>query len=850
MNANIRCFKCAAVLADINSYSLHLRHVHSFSLCGRLGNERLQCAQDGCQRTFSIFSGLKRHIRLIHFAPNYAEVQPPEHLHNDGQHGNQRNFHPPDNALENDDNVPQDNHAAIAQVFNLKKSATQMICNLRSCPSMTGALVSSVIDGCESLISDITSHLKTEVVALLENLQLDVNSVPVQNLIDQFNVAPFDQLRSTSNQLDQFKNNLNYIEPEVINLGTRIDNVFNRSTMVYEPKVVQESIQYVSIISVLRLVLSNEDVKEAILNEPSSNDGFAKSFVDGNQFKNNPFLQAHPRAIRLQIYYDDIEITNPIGTKTGSHKIGAFYFTIQNLSYRRVSSLSNVHMFLLCHTADVTKYGFHRILERFMEDISKLESEAGINIQLINGQDFLLRGILNTLCADGLAAHQLLELLSPACRHFCRLCMVKREDLHNYQGHVVHQRRTRELFDEQVALVAENPAMSLQTGLNRDGRNSALHAANYFHASQNMVFDLMHDLLEGICQMELKFVLRKYICEDRIFSVQLFNRRVKSFIYGFPEHRNKPSANFNTASLNNISEHKVKQKAMQTWCLMRTFPFLVADKVADDDPHLELILLLLQIMEIVFAPKISPGQVEYLRLLITDHHLMMRKLFPGINLINKHHHVEHYPECIEESGPLGLYWCMRFEAKHQGLKRHAASCYNFINSPLTLARMNQVSQCAMWGAQNDWAEKVKCTRGTTIAVSSCLDPAHLTALGYANDALVFQTPSAFVCGVEVRKGLFVMNDDGHASNQSLPHFGTIQQILILNNGIGGQEAWLTIEKWKTVYFEEKLNSYLVRHIPERPIITINCSNLPYHLPIAPWNDYRSEKKYLSLRHVV
>lgn len=840
---NINCFKCPAVLADIHSYSLHLRHAHSFSLCGRLGNERLKCVQDGCQRTFSIFSGLKRHILQIHFAPHYAEVQPQVPLNQPvGQDVDQMNY-PPDNVIN-------DNPEAILPIFDARNSAAKMICNLRSCPTMTGALMSSMIDGCESLISDITHHLKSELVTLFENLELDMNNVQVQNLLSQFNVSPFDQLRSTSNQLDHFRNNLNYIAPEEINLGNRIDIMFNRSTLAYEPKVVQESIQYVPIISVLRLVLSNEDVKEAILNEPSSNDGFSRSFVDGNQFKNNPFLQAHPRAIRLQIYYDDIEITNPIGTKTGSHKIGAFYFTIQNLSYRRLSSLSNVHMFLLCHTADVSKYGFHRILNKFMEDIGRLESEAGINIQLINGQDFLLRGTLNTLCADGLAAHQLLELLSPACRHFCRLCMIKREDLHNYQGHVVHQKRTRELFDEQVALVAENPAMSLHTGLSREGRHSALHAANYFHASQNMVFDLMHDFLEGICQMELKFVLRKYICEDRIITVQMFNRRVKSFIYGFPEHKNKPTSNFNAASLNNISEHKVKQKAMQTWCLMRVFPFLVSDKVADDDPYLELILLLLQIMEILFAPKIAPGQVAYLQELIADHHLMFRNLFPDINLINKHHHIEHYPECIRESGPMGLYWCMRFEAKHQGLKRHAASCYNFINSPLTLAKMNQMSQCAMWGVQNDWAEKVRCSRGKTVPVASCLDPAHLTALGYAIDALVYHTPSVLVHGVELRKGLFVMHDDGHANVRNLPYFGMIKQILVLKNDIDDKEVWLTIDKWKTVCFEEKLNSYHVKREPEHTIVTINCSSLPYPIPIAPWNDYRSEKKYLSLRHVV
>lgn len=42
---------------------------------------------------------------------------------------------------------------------------------------------------------------------------------------------------------------------------------------------------------------------------------------------------------------------------------------------------------------------------------------------------------------------------------------------------------------------------------------------------------------------------------------------------------------------------------MQIWLLLRAFPFIVAQKIDKGDEHMNLILLLLRIMEIVLAPR-------------------------------------------------------------------------------------------------------------------------------------------------------------------------------------------------------------------------------------------------------
>lgn len=105
--------------------------------------------------------------------------------------------------------------------------------------------------------------------------------------------------------------------------------------------------------------------------------------------------------------------------------------------------------------------------------------------------------------------------------------------------------------------------------------------------------------------MLLQLVLNELVLVQRKFTVEYFNTRIASFNYGFVEMTNKPSANFIEAMLKK-KEHSLSQKRMQTWLLMRTFPFLISEKFdADENDFVGLIVDLLRIMELGFAPKIT-----------------------------------------------------------------------------------------------------------------------------------------------------------------------------------------------------------------------------------------------------
>lgn len=86
----------------------------------------------------------------------------------------------------------------------------------------------------------------------------------------------------------------------------------------------------------------------------------------------------------------------------------------------------------------------------------------------------------------------------------------------------------------------------------------------------------------------------------------------------------------------------------------------------------------------------------FLKQLIIDHHKLFKELYPDRRLIPKHHFMTHYPTMLIQFGPLSKLWCMRFEAKHNPLKRQAHAVCNFRNISKTLAYKNQVQQMYCW----------------------------------------------------------------------------------------------------------------------------------------------------------
>lgn len=197
------------------------------------------------------------------------------------------------------------------------------------------------------------------------------------------------------------------------------------------------------------------------------------------------------------------------------------------------------------------------------------------------------------------------------------------------------------------------------TGIKED---SCLNTLQYFHVTENTCVDIMHNILEGVAPLEIRLMLHHFIYKEKLFTLELLNKRISSFNYGYGNEKNKPSVILNQKT----SENAIKRTASQMWCLLQTFAFFVGDLVDKKSQHWNLFILLREICSIVFALAVTHGLAVFLKQLIIDHHTLFKQLFSK-NLNPKHHFMVHYPRMMVMFGPLSQLWFITFKAKHHPL---------------------------------------------------------------------------------------------------------------------------------------------------------------------------------------
>jgi len=67
-------------------------------------------------------------------------------------------------------------------------------------------------------------------------------------------------------------------------------------------------------LSSLRRQLRNPNVLYHVANPHSSTDGILRDDCDGTNTRNHPFVHLYPDALRIRLYYDDVELTEAIGS--------------------------------------------------------------------------------------------------------------------------------------------------------------------------------------------------------------------------------------------------------------------------------------------------------------------------------------------------------------------------------------------------------------------------------------------------------------------------------------------------------------------------------------------------------
>jgi hypothetical protein len=603
-------------------------------------------------------------------------------------------------------------------------------------------------------------------------------------------------------------------------------------------KKVEESFQYISIKETLKSLMKNNRFAKLLASEKSSPFGRYASYIDGSHFKKNAFLQAHKDALRINLYYDDVEVTNPIGSQSSVYKVACFYYTIQNSTSWYNSKLENIFVLAICYSTDLKKYGFQKILDIFLKEMQELESETGVSFY--NGNKLsTLRATLVSFIGDTLAAHDILGFSGPGSNLFCRECLISRQKF-SKKPTLMGKERKKKLHSRQLELLKESdyhPRTVKKYGLKE---NSVLNCLKNFHCTKSNVFDPMHDLLEGVVPFSLKCVLKHFIKQRKLFSVVQFNERVNNFRYGVIEKCNKPSPNFTMAMLNSKSK-KLKQKSAQTWLLLRVFPFLMGNSLKSEDfKYLELLSTLSKICAITFSPTLTDFHVCELDYLVRHYLTNFKKLFKEETMINKQHHLLHYAKNILLKGPIALYSCMRFESKHLSIKKQIVNAQNFINVPKSVAIRQSLLQ--------SFNIKYHCFTSPQTSSSSfqmissdILLCKNLIAEKLGQVPLyVKKVKNCLIRGIEFRPN-FVMYIVDDENETMYPTFVMIKEIIEL-----GKHLYFACNFVEIIKFASLYNAFEIEETTD--FILLEDSEIVDFKPVNIWKKYDSLEKYMNIKY--
>lgn len=257
--------------------------------------------------------------------------------------------------------------------------------------------------------------------------------------------------------------------------------------------------------------------------------------------------------------------------------------------------------------------------------------------------------------------------------------------------------RTIDLYNQECTAIEQAPTDVVQSDLQTTygvNKRSALCQLPEFDVTKQLPQDIMHTLLEGVVQYEIRLVLL-YFIESRAIALQRLNNAILNHNYGYSEMSDKPGP-LREAVFSGEERYKLKYNAAQARLFLRILPYILCPMVNTNDDHYTFLVELIEIVQLVFAPVIRLESIQYLKLLIKEHLNKFRELFPDKNIIPKQHYMLHIPGMIKHLGHLIRSSCFNFESAHKYFKELARK-QNFKNLPLSLAKRHQFLECSNFG---------------------------------------------------------------------------------------------------------------------------------------------------------
>ena len=822
------CWLCSSVTnaTTINMFIQHFNYRHAMNSVQKC---KASCCQLECARTFDNLHALRIHLKRQHPCDPYPtavacseEMLLPAGLLDDAEELML--------DCETSENPPLHQARDVTDISFVRDTLNDFIITLKA-KNVSQSVVNFTVQGIVDITLAVCQFMRDAVDVDNDSCELYAKKInEIENVVQDSSVV--DSVYKLKKYL-QDKRGL--VAPEEINLGNRTELRPCLPSLVNKPVIdfAAETMQYIPILKTLESVLKNTN-QFKLFECAKERDTVINSFTGVALYKLHPLRLIDPNFLQLHFFYDDFETVNPLGSKANIHKLGGLYMCIRNLPESINSQLKYIFPVVYCYSADAKKYGFDKILEPLLSDLKTLEQGVQMNV---DGNCITVHGAVVMWSGDNLGIHQLFgfsqNFQADKCCQFCYADRTQRQECFR---ECELQLRTKSNY--------ELDSLKDSCGKKEAGIVFRSSVANLgtFSIPDNICPDAMHDILEGCLQYELKLVLQHFILSDKDVKLSLsdFNSRMTLFCYGV-DQKNKPQPLTNDRL--HGTEKKLGMNASQAWCFGRYFCLLIGDLVREDSKHLELVHLLLDIMDIIFAPTVTHDMTYMLEELIAQHHALFCSLFPEHSLIPKQHFLVHYPSKIRQLGPCTQYWCMRFEGKHASAKDFGRVVRNYKNICKSIAWQQQVRHCIDWMSPVD-PVRIDVGPGEAVIPYSLNIP-DISILSKAQIPLydeVFVADHVKINGCMYMPGYVVVLN---YNEESLPIFGQISYLIIHR-----QICYLVVQNLITCQYSPHVHAYEVDFSDQYSVL--DCSQLLDAHPLSVVLGFGAygRSKYVVLRYDV
>jgi hypothetical protein len=367
--------------------------------------------------------------------------------------------------------------------FNMKKFQkfyTGFLLELRENHLLSQNIITSITSNFSLLFNIVLKMIKSTASGENAAKTAVVSVIKVEEIINEIVRTIEGAAKYEYQFIKSCKEFFQYEEPQKINLNESGDCGY----IIPIAKSIQNFLNKPDVIDLLI-----QNTNETISTTKKDND-LLLTYRDGKAAATNQSLEKNTNSFLLQLYSDEVGITNPIGPKKDEKKLLLFYYILDDLPPIIRSLLSSIGLVGICLSKLLINRSHRRIyFEAMIKGLNELQTK-GLTLSTCNGRFYFA---FDFIAADNLAAHDLGGFQKNFNNgYFCRMCYIS-YDYKNIPltalSFLLRSEASHEIHVNQV----------LQSNKSVCGVAGRSDFSNLiaFHPVKSLPFDIMHDLSEG-----------------------------------------------------------------------------------------------------------------------------------------------------------------------------------------------------------------------------------------------------------------------------------------------------------------------------------------------------------------